>query len=186
MVSIFFFPDDFVYDNILNTETGELIYESFCYSPIQCFLLVFDFVIISGGGIVDEIHKSSFKTNQKYYISRFFLDMSFHLMIVLILLNIFLGVIVDAFGELRNRNWQTEKDRKNVCFICQLSWDNCLARNINFEKHIQETHNLWNYVYFLTYLYLANSNDFNRVEGYVWDKLGKQDYSWLPLEGNSD
>ena len=185
-LAYFFFPDDFVYDNILNTETGELIYESFCYSPIQCFLLVVDFGIRSGGGIADAIHKSSFKTNQKYHISRFFLDMSFHLMIVLILLNIFLGVIVDAFGELRNRNWQTEKDRKNVCFICQLSWDNCLARNINFEKHIQETHNLWNYVYFLTYLYLTNSNDFNRVEGYVWDKLGKQDYSWLPLEGNSD
>ena len=185
-LAYFYFADDFVYDDIWEINTGNLIYESYCYSALQCYMLVVDFGIRSGGGIADVIHKSSFKTNQKYYISRFFLDMSFHLLIVLILMNIFLGVIVDAFGELRNRNWETERDRKNVCFICQLSWDNCLARNISFEKHVRETHNLWNYVYFLTYLYLGNSNDFNRVEGYVWEKLGKQDYSWLPLEKNSD
>ena len=113
-------------------------------------------------------------------------DLSFHLLVVLILLNIFLGIIVDAFGELRNKNWQTEKDKKSICFICQLSSDNCLARNVDFQKHVLETHNLWNYVYFLTYLELGNPNDFTRVEGYVWEKLGNQDYSWLPLEGNND
>ena len=124
--------------------------------------------------------------NQKYYVQRFLFDISFHLFVVLILLNIFLGIIVDAFGELRNKNWQTEKDKKSICFICQLSSDNCLARNVDFQKHVLETHNLWNYVYFLTYLELGNPNDFTRVEGYVWEKLGNQDYSWLPLEGNND
>ena len=149
-------------------------------------MIVVDFGIRSGGGIADALHKSSFKTNQKYYFARFIFDMTFHLIVVLILLNIFLGIIVDAFGELRNKNWQTEKDKSSICFICQLSSDNCLARNIDFKKHINETHYLWNYVYFLTYLELGNPNDFSRVEGYVWNKLGNQDYSWLPLEGNND
>ena len=29
-----------------------------------------------------------------------------------------------------------------------------------------------NYVYFLTYLHLSNSYNFNRVEGYIWEELG--------------
>ena len=184
--SFYYFQDDFVYNDVLNINTGEEIYESFCYSSIQCWLIVVDFGIRSGGGIADALHKSSFKTNQKYYFARFIFDMTFHLIVVLILLNIFLGIIVDAFGELRNKNWQIEKDKNTICFICQLSSDKCLSRNINIEKHIKETHNLWNYVYFLTYLELGNPNDFTRVEGYVWNKLGNQDYSWLPLESNLD
>ena len=185
-LAYYIFADDFVYNDVLNINTGEEISESFCYSSIQCWMTVLNYGIRSGGGIADALHKSSFRTNQKYYIQRFLFDISFHLFVVLILLNIFLGIIVDAFGELRNKNWQTEKDKKSICFICQLSSDNCLARNVDFQKHVLETHNLWNYVYFLTYLELGNPNDFTRVEGYVWEKLGNQDYSWLPLEGNND
>ena len=108
--------------------------------------------------------------------------MLFHLFIVLILLNVFLGIIVDAFAELRNMNWKKEKDMKNICFICQLSRDDCISRNIDFENHVKKTHYLWNYVYFMTSLHLRNVLDFNRIEKYVWDKLGNQDFSWLPLE----
>ena len=64
--------------------------------------------------------------------------MNFHLLVVLILLNIFLGDIFDVFWELRNRNWETERDRKNVCFICQLNMYNYLARNITFEKMLMK------------------------------------------------
>ena len=39
-----------------------------------------------------------------------------------------------------------------------------------------------NYVYILTYLHLSNSNNFYRVEGYIWEELGNQHYIWLPLE----
>ena len=39
-----------------------------------------------------------------------------------------------------------------------------------------------NYVYFLTYLHFSNSNNFYRVEGYIWKELGNQHYIWLPLE----
>ena len=185
-LAFYIFADDFVYYDVKNINSGEQISENFCYSSIQCWMFIVNYGIRSGGGIADALHKSSYKTNQKYYIQRFLFDMLFHLIIVLLLLNIFLGIIVDAFGELRNKNWQTDKDKSSICFICQLSSDNCLARNIDFNKHINETHNLWNYVYFLTYLELGNPNDFTRVEGYVWDKLGNQDYSWLPLEGNFD
>ena len=55
-----------------------------------------------------------------------------------------------------------------------------LLTNDNSLKHIQTKHFLWNYVYFLIYLHLNNSNDFTLVEKGVWDKIGKQDFSWIP------
>ena len=62
--------------------------------------------------------------------------------------------------------------------------DSAMNKNIDFDMHRATVHNLWNYVYFLTYLHLGNVNDFNRVKKYVWDKLGNQDYSWIPLENS--
>ena len=97
-----------------------------------------------------------------------------------------MGIIIDTFGELRNQQDKKEFDRKNICFICQLSSDACLTRNIDFDKHVNEEHNIWNYVYFLAYLYLGNPNNFNSVENSVWEKLANQDYSWIPIESGFD
>ena len=181
-ITYYFLADNFVLNDILDISSGNEIEESFCYSSIQCWMFIVDFGIRAGGGIADAIAKVSFKTDYKYFILRFFYDMLFHLFIVLILLNVFLGIIVDAFAELRNMNWKKEKDMKNICFICQLSRVDCISRNIDFENHVKKTHYLWNYVYFMTSLHLRNVLDFNRIEKYVWDKLGNQDFSWLPLE----
>ncbi len=180
-IAYFFLADYFVFSDVLDLDTGEYITEAFCYSPIQCWMFIVNYGIRQGGGIADSLAKASFRTNRKNYVARFFFDMLFHLFVVLSLLNVFLGIIVDAVAELRNENWQREKDMKSICFICQLSSDDCLSKNIDFEEHVKNDHNLWNYVYFLTYLHLENVLDFNRVKKYVWDKLGEQDYSWIPL-----
>ena len=93
---------------------------------------------------------------------------------------LFLGVITEVFAKLRNKTYEVEYDKKNICFICQISRDKCLEKNIDFDEHIQHKHFLWNYVYFLIYLHLNNSTDFSLVEKGVWDKIGKQDFSWIP------
>ena len=98
----------------------------------------------------------------------------------------FLSFIIDTFGELRDANLENEYDRKNICFICQISNDDCLRKNIDFNKHVSEVHNVWNYVYFLAYLHLNNPNNFNRVENSVWEKLEIQDYGWIPIFTDSD
>ena len=180
-IAYFFLSEDFSF-LVYNTKTKKEEIENFCHSSIQCWMFITNYGVRNGGGIADQLPKDSFKINPKRYLVRFFFDMIFDILIVLIMLNVFFGIIVDAFAELRNKNYEREKDRNSICFICQISSDECLRRNIDFEEHVLKSHNLWNYVYFLTYLHLINSNDFNRVEGYVWEKLGNQDYSWLPLE----
>lgn len=112
--------------------------------------------------------------------------MLFFILIVLVLGNLFLGIIVDSFGELRGINIETENDIKNKCYICQLTRDDCLKKNIDFDMHVSTEHNKWNYVYFLTYLQINNPNDFSGIENSVWEKLESQDFGWIPIEESGD
>ena len=73
----------------------------------------------------------------------------------MIFANVFLGLIADAFGELREVAWMKENDKNNICFICQIDSDTCAIKGIDFEEHVQNKHQLWNYVYFLSYLYTS-------------------------------
>ena len=43
----------------------------------------------------------------------------------------FLSFIIDTFGELRNKNAENTDDKDNKCFICQISRDECLMKNID-------------------------------------------------------
>ena len=96
--------------------------------------------------------------------------------------NITVGLIVDTFTILRDEAYKNENDKKNICFICQLSRDDCLLKNIDFDSHVNNEHNIWNYVDFLCYLHLYDSNNLSRVETFVWDKLIENDYGWIPIE----
>ncbi len=92
----------------------------------------------------------------------------------------FLSFIIDTFGELRDINDENTDDKKNVCFICQIERDECLLKNIDFDHHVTEVHNVWNYIYFLNYLYVNNPLNFNSIENSVWENLKEQGINWFP------
>ena len=98
--------------------------------------------------------------------------------------NITFGLIVDSFGKLRDDTDKFENDKNNICFICQISRDKCLLKNKDFDSHIKNEHNLWNYMNFLIFLHLNNPNDFSRFEGLVWDKLLERDFGWIPVDSD--
>jgi hypothetical protein len=98
----------------------------------------------------------------------------------------FLGIVVDTFAALRDKQDSIDNDKKNVCFICQLSRDDSLNKNIDFNDHVKNDHRIWNYVYFLTYLRINNPNDFNALEFYVWKRVNEKDVSWIPIVENSE
>ena len=136
----------------------------------------------SGGGIGDQLPVISFKNEFNNFVSRFFYDMSFYILVIMVMGNVTFGLIVDSFGALRDESYQYENDKNNICFICQLSRDGCLLKNINFDTHVQQEHNIWNYVDFLCYLHFYDANNFTKVESYVWDKLIEKNYEWIPID----
>ena len=87
---------------------------------------------------------------------------------------------------MRDETNKNEEDRNNRCFICQLTKDDCLKKNIEFDKHVKEEHFIWNYLYFLVYLHINDPNNLNSIENDVWEKLEEQDITWIPLKSDKD
>ena len=63
-----------------------------------------DYGTRSGGGIGDILPIVSYKSNVGFFVQKFFYDMLFYIIIILVLGNIFLGIIVDTFADLRDQN----------------------------------------------------------------------------------
>ena len=178
----FFYPYFFEYDDVLIPASQESITEGFCYSSVQCYLFIMSRGSLANGGISNEIGSISYKDDPGKFLGRFFFDVLFFILISLYIGKMFLSFIIDTFGELRNLNDENTNDKENICFICQISRDECLMKNIDFDKHIKNVHNLWNYVYYLNYLYVNNPSNFNWIENSVWEKLQEQGINWLPLK----
>ena len=143
-----------------------------------------DYGIRSGGGIGDQIPKISFINSPGYFISGFFYNITFHIIIIWMMTNMFFGIIVDTFADLRENNLKIENDKNDVCFICQLDKDGIVKRKMEYNKHIED-HKIWNYVYFITFLYINNPKDFKTLETYVKKKLDEDDISWFPNESEN-
>jgi hypothetical protein len=182
--AFFYFPHFFEFNEVVIPASQETVTEGFCYSSVQCYLFMLNRGSLSNGGISNDLKRISYKEDVGYFLGRFFFDVLFFLLISLYIGKMFLSFIIDTFGELRNKNAENTDDKDNKCFICQISRDECLMKNIDFEKHIQNVHNMWNYVYFLNYSYVNNPFNFNWIENSVWEKLQEQGINWLPLQEN--
>jgi inositol 1,4,5-triphosphate receptor type 3 len=185
-LSIFYLRNGFDFGEVMQYQSAQFITEPFCHSSIQCYLVLISYGTRSGGGIGDKLPVVSYKNDTNMFISRFFFDMTFYVFVIMIMGNVTFGLIVDSFGALRDETYNYDYDKNNICFICQMSKDDCLLNNIDFDNHINNDHNIWNYVYFLCYLHLYDSNNFSRLEGFVWDKLIENDYGWIPLNKDEE
>ena len=181
----YYYLDKFFHFEVIEYESKQMIEEPFCKSSIQCFLFVTQYGLTAGGGIGEQLDKVSYKQSPGVFVLRFFYDVLFFSFVTLILFNIFTGIIVGAFAELRDETNRNEKDKNSVCYICQLTRDDCLKINKDFNWHVKEKHFLWNYLYFLTYLHINDPNNFNSIENYVWEKLEEQDITWIPIKENA-
>ena len=65
----------------------------------------------------------SYRKNPNFYVTNFFYDLFFFVIVSLVMYNVFLGVLYDTFSELRGNLQEKENDINNVCFICQLTRD---------------------------------------------------------------
>jgi hypothetical protein len=160
-------------------ENQENIEEHVCSSSIQCILYFLNFGLSSGGAL--DLNLISFKNNYGYYLRQFFFNMFLFLFINMIFSNIFLALITDAFGEMREKAWDNERDKNNVCFICDLSRSDCINQNIDFKNHIKD-HHKWKYINFMCKLLLEDDVEFNKEEYYIWELMKKKNIDWFPAK----
>lgn len=100
-----------------------------CDYMLTCFIYHFYAGVRAGGGIGDELESPY---GDDLELPRMLYDISFFFFVIVILLAImqgtfklfeilfFLGLIIDAFGELRNQQESATEKLETSCFICDI------------------------------------------------------------------
>ncbi|KAG9347301.1 hypothetical protein JZ751_004868 [Albula glossodonta] len=131
----------------------------------------------SGGGIGDEIEDPA---GDPYELYRILFDITFFFFVIVILLAIIQGLIIDAFGELRDQQEQVKEDMETKCFICGIGNDYFDTTPHGFETHTLQEHNLANYLFFLMYLINKDETEHTGQESYVWKMYQERCWDFFP------
>jgi len=150
-----------------------------CETLGYCLATIFEYGIRSGGGIGDVLGPVDVRS--RFYWGRFFYDVSFFMIIIIIILNVVFGIILDTFGELRDKRNSIDEDIRERCFICSLDSDTFQRQSLGFQHHIDNEHNTWNYLHFLIYLKNKDVDEYTFLEEYVSEKRKRGEIEWFPV-----
>ncbi|KAM6946397.1 ryanodine receptor 1-like [Aplochiton taeniatus] len=148
-----------------------------CDDMMTCYLFHMYVGVRAGGGIGDEIVDPA---GDEYELYRVVFDITFFFFVIVILLAIIQGLIIDAFGELRDQQEQVKEDMETKCFICGIGSDYFDTTPHGFETHTLEEHNLANYMFFLMYLINKDETEHTGQESYVWKMYQERCWDFYP------
>ncbi|XP_013867545.1 ryanodine receptor 3 [Austrofundulus limnaeus] len=148
-----------------------------CDDMMTCYLFHMYVGVRAGGGIGDEIEDPA---GDPYELYRILFDITFFFFVIVILLAIIQGLIIDAFGELRDQQEQVKEDMETKCFICGIGNDYFDTTPHGFETHTLQEHNLANYLFFLMYLINKDETEHTGQESYVWKMYQERLWDFFP------
>jgi hypothetical protein len=115
---------------------------------------------------------------------RWIADVTFVLLILIIVFNLVGGIIIMTFSVLREEKAQRQENTVNICFICGIEraeFDRASAKGDGFKLHIRFDHNMWNYVRFMIFLWEQDRDDDDGLEQYVRRAIAANDLNWFPM-----
>ncbi|XP_054474291.1 ryanodine receptor 3 [Anoplopoma fimbria] len=148
-----------------------------CDDMMTCYLFHMYVGVRAGGGIGDELEDPA---GDPYELWRILFDITFFFFVIVILLAIIQGLIIDAFGELRDQQEQVKEDMETKCFICGIGNDYFDRTPHGFETHTLQEHNLANYLFFLMYLINKDETEHTGQESYVWKLYQERCWDFFP------
>lgn len=95
-------------------------------------------------------------------------------------MSIVFGIVIDNFSELADESQVIENDINNVCFICGVLRSELEKDNKKFNKHIEQDHNIENYIYYIISLKFVDRQESNAINSYVIELLEEKSISWIP------
>lgn len=109
-----------------------------CHDMMTCFVFHLYKGVRAGGGIGDEIGDPD---GDDYEAYRIIFDITFFFFIIVILLAIIQGLIIDAFGELRDQLESVKENMESNCFICGIGQDYFDKVPHGFDAHVAQVKN---------------------------------------------
>lgn len=154
--------------------------ENVCKDFLRCFFNSVNLGLRLGGGVSDAFNLAANISSGGVFYGRFFYDLTFFILIKLIFLNLIAGIIIDTFSDMRDELTERTKVICNVCFICGKSRWQIEKDGLSFKKHIGKDHTLWKYLFYVMRLKSVNSSSFDGIEQNIYEKVNRDDSSWIP------
>lgn len=149
-----------------------------CDTLLSCVTYTLYYGVRAGGGVGDALDSPD--KNNSLYSWRHVFDLLFFIIVIIILLNIIFGIIIDTFGELRDKRKKIEEDVNNFCIICGREKYEFELRGSGWNEHIQLEHNLFSYLAYIIYIRRNPLSECDGLEKYVKNKIAEGDVSFLP------
>jgi len=154
-----------------------------CSSALGCIVTV---VYEGMQGVLMEF--MSFNVPSKDgYVARVAFDLSFYTVITTVLMNVIFGIIIDTFGELRDKQAEREEHLRTKAFVSCLDRQEvdreAQLRGIRngFDVLEEQRQNRWDYMYFIFYVKEKDATEYSGPETRIAEALKKKDISWLPI-----
>ncbi|EGR30289.1 MIR domain protein [Ichthyophthirius multifiliis] len=158
-------------------------YQNRCEELYICFFETFDQNFKNNGGLGGFFQNNIVQSAQNYNFFDFFFENMGNIIINIILVQIFAGIIIDKFSQLRGQENEKMIDIQEVCFICGNQRELFNRKSDQgFIQHIKNEHYLWNYIYYLAYLEDKEVTEYSGIESYVYFKLQNKDFTWFPIQ----
>jgi hypothetical protein len=108
------------------------------------------------------------------------INISFVVLVNLVLQALISGLIIDTFSSMRQENEDIQKDIMSTCFICSIPKDDFEKNGLNFRKHVREEHNMWKYLWFKIYLENKDQLSYSAIENHAYEMM-KSDSGYARL-----
>ena len=122
-------------------------------------------------------------TPKAYAGGRFWFDLIFYLMILLIIFQILTSIIIDYFMNTRKNREDFEKKSETECLICGIEREELekIYQNAKdaFKKHTYHCHQIRNYINYLFYIQALEERD-PIIEDGVWNYHLENNNAFLP------
>merc|ERR1712178_450364 len=147
--------------------------------------------LINGGGMGDYLQPRAV-SDIGTFLGRFAYDLSYFVVVIIILLNVIFGIIIDTFAAMREVTESKMADMKSVCFMCGNDRPTLDRSGSGFEQHIKKEHNMWQYLFYIVYLLQKDPTEYTGLETYVSEMIEEEDMGFYPtnkamcLDNNDD
>jgi hypothetical protein len=162
--------------------------DNVCFSLWSCFIYSYDQTFKNGGissGIESAFAAKESNSTFEIRYGRVLYDNLSFLFVGTLLIGIMSSLIIDTFQAMRKENDERSENFSTYCFICNKTRDD-LEKEYGangFDNHINQQHNLWDYLFFIAYLNSKNTTKdktLSTAERYILEKHDKGDNTWLP------
>jgi hypothetical protein len=156
-----------------------------CNSLLKCVATIFHQNNRMDNGISGYLTPRNSKASKNPFTLRFFYDEIGNLMLKILIGNMISGIIIDNFAALRKSETEMIYDMNNICTICALKKDKITKIYKNYGKdystHQNIDHSVFNYIFYIIYLYKKEKTELNGMESYIYDSAFVQkDITWFP------